>query len=154
MQIKLTAYANPYAALDHYGRAQCVVYRIGTHNPIGATFDHEAHEASKADTVSGEGKLLFAFTGEAETLVCNNVAELSFYRNCFRDGALIPGDAATAKKLGLEFVEPAKALAAAKDAAIKAFRDAYGIDPACAEAPKPAATTKTKPADTASAVKE
>lgn len=149
MKIALVVHANPFAALDHIGRAQCAVYHPGTTMVVGGAFDFEAHEASKAESVSGEGKHRFTFTTDPVNLECS-IPEFAYFRRQVQDGSLLAGDEATAKKCGVDFVEPAKALAAAKDAAIALFKAAYGKDavPECAKPATPKTDSKSaaKPA--------
>lgn len=150
MKIALVVHANPFAALDHVGRAQCAVYHPGTSIVVGGAFDHEAHEASKAESPSGEGKHRFKFTSAPVDIVCDSIATFAYFRNRIIEGSLIAGNELTAKKCGVDFVPPEKALAAAKDAAIASFRSAYGIDPECAKA-EPAAKAEPVAAEPAAA---
>lgn len=145
MKIKLVVHSNPYAALDHLGRAQCAVYHPGSTAIVGGYFDHEAFEASKKESPSGEGKHRFVFSDAPVELECS-VPDFAYFRNRVLEGALIAGDAATARKCGVAFVDPKKALEAAHDAAVAKFRSDYGIDPLCVAARhlKPAAKTAAK----------
>lgn len=157
MKIALVVHANPFAALDHVGRAQCAVYHPGTSIVVGGAFDHEAHEASKAESVSGEGKHRFTFTKDPVDIVCDSIATFAYFRNRILEGSLIAGNEATAKKCGVlidkdhPFVPPADALRAAKASAIKAFKDAYGesAEPECAK--EPAAKAEPAAAEPAAA---
>lgn len=142
MQIALVVYANPYAALDHLARPQAFVKIPGTNTVIGGEFDHEAHEASKKDSISGEGKNVYKFNFDPQPLTCRTINDLAYYTRAIADGALIAGDEATAKRAGVEFVEPVKALEAAKAKAAADWAAAYGAPPDWAATPAPKATPK------------
>ena len=131
MKIALVVHANPFAALDHVGRAQCAVYHPGTSIVVGGAFDHKAHEDSKAESVSGEGKHRFTFTEDPVNIVCDSIATFAYFRNRILEGSLIAGNEATAKRCGVKFVDPGAALEAAHNKAVEDFRSAYGVDPEC-----------------------
>lgn len=159
MLIKLVAVANPYASpLDHLGRAQAFVKFPGTNIVVGGEFDHAGHEESKVGAHPGpagiEGKNVYKFTTDPVEIHCRNLGEFGYFKRAFQDGALIPGDEATAKRVGIHFVPPTTALEGAKAAAIKAWKDAAHPmapdEPSCAKT----AEMKTKPAAKAAAVKE
>lgn len=66
-------------------------------------------------------EIYWAFASDPET-----IPNTGYYRDRIQEGALIPADAETAKLAGVPFVEPAQALALARETAIAAFNAANG----------------------------
>lgn len=66
-------------------------------------------------------EIYWTFATEPESIPCTG-----YYRDRIREGALIPADAESAKLAGVPFIEPAQALALARETAIAAFNAANG----------------------------
>lgn len=176
----LSVFANLYSHVDEQGRPQgALPWDPHGHNPdrgwVGARL--EAVQIKPARTVKVGNAVLTLEEAEYErTLVFDHepttLPETPYYLAALRRGELVAADEATAKMAGLKFVDPEKALADAKIAAItlwkqqaheyhggdvpealtgalhgKALGDARAKAAKDAAAPKaPAADTKTAPA--------
>lgn len=130
-RIVLTAYANPYAggirALDADGRASAFVPKYMRHDErIGALRDPNLSRELKAE--------VYVATGSAETIIIQDFSELAYYRNAFKEGALVAGDSVTASQVGTSFDDPELVIEIAKDSAIREWTSTYGREPECAKA--------------------
>ena len=148
--------ANPYCALDANGNP-CGAVALDPDAASGA----ERHIGAKRTTqtlakfggVDALGRTIadprgaglyettWAFSSDPVT-----VHDTPYHRQRLACGELFPADRETARLLGVVFVEPDKALAAAKAAAAASYALAHGAPPAWAvqtiPAPKSAAATK------------
>lgn len=110
---------NPFAALDADGDPAAAFPRV---EPalrgalVGARVDHAR---------SADSEKYFFDTGKAVPL-----PDLPAYRKALRDGDLLCADEATARLVGLRFVDPALALEQSEAAAVARWRAETGEDPA------------------------
>lgn len=120
--------ANPYAHLDHEGRpAGVVMLDPVEHAPyasdgeprrfVGAAIDTEKTEvyqrAAESSAQSDLQETHWTFSNEVQEL-----PRTHYYLDAIRNGELFAGDEETADQVGIPFVEPAKALEAAKTKAL------------------------------------
>lgn len=148
--------ANPFCALDASGNP-CGAVALDPDAANGA----ERHIGAKRTTktlvkfggVDGLGRTIadprgaglyettWAFSSEPVT-----VHDTAYHRQRIACGELLPADRETAAALGVAFIEPTKALAAAKAEAAALYALAHGAPPAWAvqdnPAPKSAAASK------------
>lgn len=148
--------ANPFCALDEHGNP-CGAVQLDPDASNGA----ERHIGAKRTTralvrfggVDSRGRALsdprgaglyettWAFSSEPV-----EVHDTPYHRQRIACGELFAADRETAQALGVAFVEPAKALAAAKAAAALAHAQTHGAPPPWAvqdnPAPKSAAASK------------
>lgn len=133
--VKLKAYANPFAggfhSLDRKGRGHAYASVLGAPDRIlGAVIDLEASKL--------EDKLVLTFSGEVFDLGVHDSTEWAHYRQQFLDGVLVAADEASAKSIGLKFVDPIPYLARCKTAALDAFaRETAAPDIELASPPEP-----------------
>lgn len=141
----LLVVANPYAALDAAGNPAGLVpkdpstSRDGSH--VGATRRITSVEkVAKNELRSPNVTTEITFSSEPV-----EVPSTEYYRRKIRRGELLAADQSTATAANLEkFVPPAKALAAAKKAAVDDYIATHGELPACAnDTPAPEAPVAT-----------
>ncbi len=148
--------ANPYCALDADGNP-CGAVSLDPDAANGA----ERHIGAKRTTTTlvkfggvdalgrtvadprGAGLYATTWAFSAEPVTVHDTA---YHRQRLACGELFPADRETARALGVAFVEPEKALDAAKTSAAALYAQAHGAPPAWAlktnPAPKPAAASK------------
>ncbi len=133
---KLRVYANPWRALDHLGRPQCVVPFDPTHRPdrgwVGAILDPELTRVTSVPS-AGENRnprqvTVFKFTSDAIELPLKNTQGVihEHYIRAIQDGDLIPADLPTARRCRVKFADPKAVLEATKRDAIAKFNREYG----------------------------
>lgn len=112
--------SNPYAGIDHEGRAQGAVLMEGhADRYVGATYDHE--ETAK------EGRHLYVFS--AEPVV---VPLTPYYRRKVEDGDLLAADAESALACGIKkesFAAPEDLLAHEHDRIAEEYEERHGEPP-------------------------
>jgi len=129
MEIVLSAYANPYAEgmawLDHNGLANTFVPKLNApEQRIGAMYDAEASLKEK--------RPIYKPSNAVETIHCASPIDFAYYKRFFEEGALVPADEQTAKRVGVAFKAPNEVIQTARTRAIKEWRERHGFEPACA----------------------
>lgn len=123
----LRVYANPYAHVDHKGRAagacSCEAINhvaVGDRRWVGASLHPKLSvhkEREGGDLRAPTGEVVFEFSNEVQT-----IPDTPHYKARIRDGALVPADEETADLANVPFVDPAKKLAGARDRALAALK--------------------------------
>ena len=163
----IRVYANPHHAHDRTGEGQAAVPfvdesgRLHLHRFVGASYDFKrsgavadksgrlharklgfthVDEKTGAKSKHGEGRVVFAFSSEPQTVPFEGPAK-DYYTRKVLDGELLAADEESAKACGVKDFGPPKCDACAKrelDAKAKAAKAAPPTDAPLS--PKPAAT--------------
>lgn len=146
-QATLMVWANPYHALDHFGRPSGHVARERTPGTLGhagyvgcACVASAPIEVEKGSAASPDQDTCWHFSREAV-----KVLDSAYYRGAVRNGELFPADEKTAKcsssgDVTVKFESLDSALAKSKAEAFGKWRAAFGEDPEVVdpyERPKP-----------------
>jgi hypothetical protein len=138
---------NPYLHLDDTGtpvHAVAVDPSVNTNRQfVGAVLD----QAEVIDNIR-EGELLsprqfntWKFTDEPVSIMLTD-----YYRNAIQNGELLIADKESAKRVGMEFVEPSEAIKSYRESAAKKWNAAYGEFPSWYSEPpsekRPASVTQ------------
>ncbi len=142
---------NPYGVLDADGKPTAVVPCHSRHAPgefVGATKTMiESEPAQYVDVkkvVNGKkvieqklaqydrSKASFTFSTEPVDVPADGTVG-AYYRDRVREGALVATDKFTAQKCGVQFEQPEKVLALARDKAAKEFERQFGELPEWAQ---------------------
>lgn len=146
---------NPYAALDARGRP-AAAYPLeglaGRDRYLGAQVDHARTKKIGRLVLIPDGYTPAEGAGEADLMAAwastsaVEVPDTAYYRLALRRGDVLPGNADTAKAVGLPdgTATGTAALSAAHAAACAAHRAAYGSAAACEPAPPGAAAALKK----------
>lgn len=127
--------ANPFAggirALDGDGQAHQAVQMInddGLAMPgmyVGAELDHKGTAAAE--------RHLFFHTEKVVTLHVEKPLAFAYYRTLIHEGHLVCADRASAKIMGIAFLDPDAYIDACKAEAEREFEAEHGRAPACAD---------------------
>ncbi len=118
----LCVYPNVFAVADHRGRLSAAVRfdpdhgRAGSVHFVGAQMKKRpvAGFVRNAQNEKGVRKTIYDVT-IAHSIDIQRVPHTDFFKRQIKDGALMPADEATARTVGVKFVEPQKALELARE---------------------------------------